>query len=343
MKLFDLYFDTKTKHIVLNFLGLKLSMKNKISEYVTKAEDAKHILNCYVDITQLKKANGLLREVQLELALFLEYFDKLCKENGLQYWLDSGTLLGAVRHKGFIPWDDDIDVCMLREDYNKIEKILKEQLEDNEFWFLRERAKTCNNLQLRIMSKKYEQNIGFEIFPMDSFYKGSLTQEEKHRVTQDIQKATEILNNKYNQKYYNAEEVKLIKKDMTAIQNDIVMNNKAVSAENPALFYGIDFPCDAKELIIDYEIVFPLITLEFEGKQYFCPHNTEMYLKNFYSDYMTLPSKIINESGLRSVEDQVDNGAETRITVERERERERESNLSIHRLLSNGGRIDELH
>ncbi len=47
----------------------------------------------------------------------LEVFDRFCKENGLNYSLFFGTALGAVRHKGFIPWDDDIDVCMTRKDF----------------------------------------------------------------------------------------------------------------------------------------------------------------------------------------------------------------------------------
>ena len=57
----------------------------------------------------------------------LDEIDRICKENNLKYSLAYGTLLGAVRHKGYIPWDDDIDICMLREDYEKLIAILKDE------------------------------------------------------------------------------------------------------------------------------------------------------------------------------------------------------------------------
>ena len=64
-----------------------------------------------------------LRQCQLVQLHLLHVFDRLCKENGLQYLLEGGTLLGAMRHNGFIPWDDDLDVGMPRKDYEKFLKI----------------------------------------------------------------------------------------------------------------------------------------------------------------------------------------------------------------------------
>ena len=61
-----------------------------------------------------------LRELQLKI---LDYIDAFCKEHDIRYSLSSGTLLGAVRHGGYIPWDDDIDIMMVREDYEKFLKL----------------------------------------------------------------------------------------------------------------------------------------------------------------------------------------------------------------------------
>ena len=63
------------------------------------------------------------REVQLTELDMLIFFDKLCKQYNFKYYLTGGTLLGAIRHNGFIPWDDDIDVCMPRRDYEQLLKI----------------------------------------------------------------------------------------------------------------------------------------------------------------------------------------------------------------------------
>ena len=75
-----------------------------------------------------------LRKVQLELLAMLKDIDQVCSKYQIAYFLDSGTLLGAIRHQGFIPWDDDLDIGMLRSDYDRFSAIAQKELGDSYFW-----------------------------------------------------------------------------------------------------------------------------------------------------------------------------------------------------------------
>jgi len=74
-----------------------------------------------------------VRLVQLEL---LKKFDEFCCENNITYYAFAGTLLGTIRHKGFIPWDNDIDVAVSRTDYQRLQNILRDDNAHNYFRFL---------------------------------------------------------------------------------------------------------------------------------------------------------------------------------------------------------------
>ena len=80
------------------------------------------------DYSEYNGPDTPLRKAQLASVDVLNEFDRVCRENGLVYWLDFGTLLGAVRHKGFIPWDDDIDVSMPLADWQKFKSIGADKL-----------------------------------------------------------------------------------------------------------------------------------------------------------------------------------------------------------------------
>ena len=71
---------------------------------------------------------SLLRRQQLRMLDILLEVDKICKKHDIRYWLSSGTLIGAMRHDGFIPWDDDLDIEMLRSDYVRLMKVLPSEL-----------------------------------------------------------------------------------------------------------------------------------------------------------------------------------------------------------------------
>lgn len=118
-----------------------------------------------------------LQKTELEI---LVEIDRICRKNGIQYSIIGGTLLGAVRHKGFIPWDDDADVVMLRSEYEKFRKVCVKELDSFRFYF-----QDCNSTQgyrwgygklrrkntlfLREYQEHmpYEQGVFVDIFPVD--------------------------------------------------------------------------------------------------------------------------------------------------------------------------------
>ncbi len=125
-----------------------------------------------------------LREVQMAELDILVMFDEYCKKNDLQYVLYYGTLLGAVRHHGFIPWDDDIDIAMPRPDYERMIKLYyDEKIHFSDRYFLKtgERdedfafafAKVfCRDYEIAEESKLYHNDSDFlwiDIFPIDGF------------------------------------------------------------------------------------------------------------------------------------------------------------------------------
>ena len=74
---------------------------------------------------------SLLRQMQERMLHVFQAIDAICQRHGIPYWLSGGSMLGAVRHQGFIPWDDDLDLEMLRPDFERLMKILPEELPDD--------------------------------------------------------------------------------------------------------------------------------------------------------------------------------------------------------------------
>lgn len=83
------------------------------------------------DLSQYNPEGSTLRKAQLRMLDILKVVDGICRKHGIDYFLDGGSLLGAVRHKGFIPWDDDLDIAVMRKDIARLRKILQKELPEN--------------------------------------------------------------------------------------------------------------------------------------------------------------------------------------------------------------------
>lgn len=114
--------------------------------------------------------------IKMKSVEILEYFDKFCIENNLSYFVCYGTLLGAIRHGGFIPWDDDIDVVMSREDYEKFLKIHNNSKykighydNDKNYPYMWSKLYDSTTRLEESCMKKYNMGIFIDIFPVDNW------------------------------------------------------------------------------------------------------------------------------------------------------------------------------
>ena len=119
-------------------------------------------------------------QVEMEL---LEVLDRICRRNGLRYFVDYGTLLGAVRHRGFIPWDDDIDVVMMRPDYERLKLVIAREGLREPFFFQTAHTDNVTIMIGKLRNKntsgvqdfstyRYCQGIFLDIWPLDAAPEG---------------------------------------------------------------------------------------------------------------------------------------------------------------------------
>lgn len=238
--------------------------------------------------------NSLLRNHQLRMLDILTALDELCNKHNIKYWLSSGTLLGAVRHSGFIPWDDDVDIEMLRKDYKKLERAIKEYgLKD----YILQTNKTDHNYlapyaKLRDLKSSIKENcsndeyykyngVYIDVFIMDpssSYYINKICDVLQHKL---LYRMNSSIKRKFLRKIYFSAVCFLLENVLFALLRFI---NRLFTKDQLRHTLGSGFlgPRYKSE-------IFPLQTLPFEGKEFKVPNNYDSYLKRIYGNYMSLP------------------------------------------------------
>lgn len=268
-------------HNLIRFLGFKIKIqKSEIRKQLKVYLDCK---KKNVDITDLPKVEGQMRDLQLANLYLLKEFDYICKQNNLTYWLDYGTLLGAVRHKGFIPWDNDIDVSMPRCDYEKVIDAIRNTSRDSniyaDFWVLEDKS-----IYIKILYKNCPQ-LFVDIFPNDTY--GQVLNLEQQLLKSKEIKAKNIVLTENLKDVEDKNE--LYKKTLEYMQNEVLQNDKV---ENSDFVWGADYRHRWKNWFLSYDTLYPLKVLEFEGLEFPVVNNPDKYLSGIYGNYMNYPSKI---------------------------------------------------
>lgn len=228
-------------------------------------------------IHMVPQATGKLRLLQEGNAALLHHFASKCEECGLQYWMDYGTLLGAVRHKGVIPWDDDLDVGMMVEDYNTLSELLPTLFrEEDGFRYSR-------HAFIQIGVKGTPLNI--DIFP---YYRYSLSDSEESRAIL----LSRLSNVRKRVVYYHGKLNMTVEQCEDTICHEVLKGEKALDlGENPLIFLS-PVAMMIRDRIFSADDIFPLKKIPFESASYRAPHRSRRYLEILYGDYMSYPPKV---------------------------------------------------
>lgn len=249
-----------------------------------------------IDPTKIPKMTGPLREYQIRLAEFSKNLISELENAGFHPCLTDGSLLGAVRHKGFIPWDDDIDFELMKDEFDK----LKEYVKKNYLYFDSTDCKDYGE-QREIIDSMLKQNPNTIIFSQKpsciSAYVGTSLEDV---LTVDFLPRYYINPKLSERDYYNYHK-KMIKywKKIEPLGEQFEFFNKELSNENiyvkdsKITAFGWE-NCDFTEygftFFLKKEDIFPYKRIEFEETQYWTFNNTDKYLTKLFGDYMSIPA-----------------------------------------------------
>lgn len=248
-------------------------------------------LDKYPDLREF--GNTTIEKVQNIQFRLLCIFNDICHQNNLVYWLDGGTLLGARRHKGFIPWDDDIDITMPRKDYNIFIKVAQEYFPDDCYIELSNRFmhKKDYYVPCKIVDKYSEivecsvgndneigSGISLDIFPMDVYSSNGKIFFIQKKIKKIFKKICLFKQNKKN-----------IMIDLIAFFYFKILGFFVVKNITPSSIFGLGYDVFFERFHV-YNDIFPLKKQYFKNMEFNVPNNTDKVLEMIYGEsFLVLP------------------------------------------------------
>lgn len=249
----------------------------------------------------------LLRKVQLTQLEMMKVIHNICADNGINYYLCGGTTLGAVRHKGFIPWDDDLDIILPRNDYDKLMEVLKTQLPsaywlqnystDSSYWqpFSKIRKKDTVYKEVGMEGiNDAKCGVWIDIFPLDYVKKpNTIGLKLRKYLIQTIgfslrQRVFKIKYSAFSRRYipaillWGCVPLNELKKLQVRL-----MKGKCRSGFS--YFTSLSSSYDIEKETYPCEWFDKGVLASFEGAQFTIPKEYDRYLTQLFGDYMQLP------------------------------------------------------
>ena len=240
--------------------------------------------------------NSEVRNLELEI---LKYIDQICKEHHIQYFLDYGTLLGAIRHKGFIPWDDDVDICMKRSDYERFVEIMSSAdntryrvlTTDTDPHYFYEFAKVVDThtcLEETQTIPNPNMGVWVDVFPKDNLPKGHwlLKKTINFLVVLRIFSVFQPFPKHHSILFYPLWLIARLIGPRPFLKAITFLSTKW---DDDSPYVGDLIDIVSKRYCWKKEMFDEAVYVEFEGGKYPAPKFWDDYLKGLYNNYMQLP------------------------------------------------------
>lgn len=286
-KLWTSIIKNKSKKELLYNILTNTHKPNHCEKLQSDISDILAYIRAITNPSEIPEARGDLRFVQLGAVQILKKLDMFCKKHNISYWLTYGTLLGAFRHKGFIPWDDDIDIAMARDDYNKFLDLIDR--------FAQNGIRYLGYDVIRITYK--DAGLLIDIFPFDYGDSTILPSgADYERFTQKLQTLFESFSFDYSD-FLNKNTIdKSYLQTFKQIYKTEILKNQSIP-HNAFLFQAFHSYAP-KRVLFNYDEIFPLKKIIFEYYEFSCPNNPFVFLRKLYGDFYIVDTFKTNSHGL---------------------------------------------